>query len=268
MSPRINSKGRGGGGPPPPLKSIPVQLKSIPWGGGGHYWFYHFFLGGGVKGPFLWYINSVPWPNQFWTHPYLCKQELQLCSSRARFRDNWKCRNSSGACQMAFRLQDFLSSPNAHWKENTAWHLLLPDVANAFPRTLTSRMFQKCPGVGLALFSSQTVDTAALWGGHALKQRSTAHHESQDWCFIPHFHKYQSVCSPQSTYIYVVYSLTVMKGFSCARRPLFLLDCSSGLRPRKLAGMLGCIDPHFLPQTCLYTQFIATFAKQYWKCLW
>ena len=86
MSPRINSKGRGGGGPPP-LKSIPVQLKSIPWGGGGHYWFYHFFLGGGVKGPFLWYINSVPWPNQFWTHPYLCKQELQLCSSRARFRD-------------------------------------------------------------------------------------------------------------------------------------------------------------------------------------
>ena len=94
MSPRINSKGGGeGGGPPPPPQINSCSIKSIPWGGGGHIDSINLFggggggEGGGVKGPFLWYINSVPWPNQFSTHPYLCKQELQLCSSRARFRE-------------------------------------------------------------------------------------------------------------------------------------------------------------------------------------
>ena len=136
MSPRINSKGRGGGGAPPPLKSIPVQLKSIPWGGGGHYWFYHFFLGGGgggggVKGPFLWYINSVPWPNQFWTHPYLCKQELQLCSSRARFRDissanlQNHCRPQPSECHT-----DFINGGRwisvSSWPTKAKWLLFCP----------------------------------------------------------------------------------------------------------------------------------------------
>ena len=84
--------GGGGGDPPPPqINSLSIEINSM--GGGGNYWLNQSFRGGrggeggGVKGPFLWYINSVPWPNQFSTHPYLCKQELQLCSSRARFRD-------------------------------------------------------------------------------------------------------------------------------------------------------------------------------------
>ena len=47
---------RGGGGeggegaPPPPLKSIPFQLKSIPWGGGGHIDSINLFGGGGGGG--------------------------------------------------------------------------------------------------------------------------------------------------------------------------------------------------------------------------
>ena len=38
---------RAGGGAPPPLKSIPVQLKSIPWGGGGSLLILSLFSGGG-----------------------------------------------------------------------------------------------------------------------------------------------------------------------------------------------------------------------------
>ena len=77
-------KGGGGGGAP---NQFPFKWCQSH-GGGGRYWFYQFFFwGGGVKDPFLWYITSVPWPNQFSTHPYLFKQELQLCSSRVRFRD-------------------------------------------------------------------------------------------------------------------------------------------------------------------------------------
>ena len=40
-------RGGGEGGGPPPLKSIPFQLKSIPWGGGGHIDSINLFGGGG-----------------------------------------------------------------------------------------------------------------------------------------------------------------------------------------------------------------------------
>ena len=43
-------KGGGRGGGPPPLKSIPFQLKSIPWGGGGHIDSINLFGGGGGGG--------------------------------------------------------------------------------------------------------------------------------------------------------------------------------------------------------------------------
>ena len=71
--------------PPPPTGSIPFQFISVQWRGV-IIDCINIFSGGGVKDPFLWYINSVPWPNQLSTQPYVCKQELRLCSSRARFR--------------------------------------------------------------------------------------------------------------------------------------------------------------------------------------
>ena len=74
---------RGGWRGPPP-KSIPFQLISIQWGGS---LLIESIFSGGEGGwrTLSFDISILSWPNQFSTRPYLCKQELQLCSSRARF---------------------------------------------------------------------------------------------------------------------------------------------------------------------------------------
>ena len=60
ITPPINSKGEGTGAPTPSQ----CLSTSYQFRGRGNYWFYQSFRGGGRgENHFLWYINSVPWPN-------------------------------------------------------------------------------------------------------------------------------------------------------------------------------------------------------------
>ena len=108
-----------------------------------------------MKGPFLWYINSVPWPNQFWTHPYLCKQELQLCSSRARFREkefsprSWQIPRVVASFLEAVKKKTRKNAPKtAGWTlalGMTSASLLLADFGPALPnRPLPGRAKPCC----------------------------------------------------------------------------------------------------------------------------